>query len=393
MQPELLAEATSQFPVNCSNFTIHQFRALNLTRTVTASVCLVIILLIVLLLFFYKAYKSTLQRLFFHLSIVTLLQEMALVMQMEHLWQYPDQKTFCTLLGFFITWTGSMVYLFTFQTTLFLMYKVYEQFRGELFPGISQSRWCRSTLEICFALTMILFPVVYLWVPFSHGNFGLAGAWCWMRTINEDCISVGFVDQLLYVYILVGGVNIFSVVSTLVLAIIFCRLARNYTEIRHQHWNRVKKTLVLMAFLIASVLFDATEIIVRLYTGFTRKREHYALWVAYAVGPPISKLAFPMGFLVYLYSLKKFRWVVIKKAAHEWKSCFSCSKCCTANSIQGNVTGQGGTTAPSSHPDIIPSTTVFHPPYTDEFTVITDRETQPLVSHHDTGYSSVSNMS
>ena len=141
MQSELLAEATSLFPVNCSNFTIHQFRALNLTRTVTASVCLVIILLIVLLLF-YKAYNSTLQGLFCHLSIVTLLQEMALVMQMEHLWQYPEPKRFCTLLGFFITWTGSMVYLFTFQTTLFLIYKVYEQFRGELFPSISQSRWC-----------------------------------------------------------------------------------------------------------------------------------------------------------------------------------------------------------------------------------------------------------
>ena len=198
-------------------------------------------------------------------------------------------------------------------------------------------------------------------------------------------------DQLLYVYILVGGVNIFSVVSTLVLAIIFCRLARNYTEIRHQHWNRVKKTLVLMAFLIASVLFDATEIIVRLYTGFTRKREHYALWVAYAVGPPISKLAFPMGFLVYQYSLNGWSLRRLHTSGNHASR--------VPNTVQltqsKEMLQDKEVPLPQvhTHADISPSTTVFHPLYTDDFTVITDRETQPLVSHHDTGYSSVSNMS
>lgn len=186
----------SQFPVNCSNFTAHQSRVLNLTRSVTASVCLVVILLIIVLLFFYRAYESTLQRLFFYLSTVTLIYEIANVLQMEHLWQYHQQKKLCAYLGFCDQWTVAMVYLSTIQINIFLMYKVYEQFRGALCPSISHSQRCRIVLEICSVLCVVLIPCAYLWKPLLDGNFGIAGAWCWMRTLDEDCVSVGFLDQV-----------------------------------------------------------------------------------------------------------------------------------------------------------------------------------------------------
>ena len=379
----------SQFPVNCSNFTVHQFKVLNLTRSVTASVCLVIILLMVLLLFFYRAYESILQRLFFYLSVVTLLYEIANVLQMEHLWQYHQQEKLCVYLGFCNQWTVAMVYLSTVQINVFLMYKVYEQFRGELCPRVSHSQRCRIVLEICSVLFVVLIPIVYLWKPLLDENFGVAGAWCWMRTLNEDCISVGFLEQVFYAYILCVVAHIFNLISILLLAGIFYRLARNYREVRHQHLNSVIKTLLLMAFLLVSVVFDAFEITVRLCTALAHRRELYALWVVYAMGPPISKLAFPVGFLVYLYSIKKFKREAIKRAASKWKLCCSCCKCCKESSSSQrwfhrhyhSITAQDCHTAPFSHPVIIPSTTVSHPPYTDGFTVIdTDGELQPLTT-------------
>lgn len=379
-------KAMSQFPVNCSNFTAHQSRVLNLTRSVTASVCLVVILLIIVLLFFYRAYESTLQRLFFYLSTVTLIYEIANVLQMEHLWQYHQQKKLCAYLGFCDQWTVAMVYLSTIQINIFLMYKVYEQFRGALCPSISHSQRCRIVLEICSVLCVVLIPCAYLWKPLLDGNFGIAGAWCWMRTLDEDCVSVGFLDQVFFAYVLRGVTHVFNLISILLLAAIFYQLARNYRGVRRQHLNTVIKTLLLMVFLLVSFVFDAFEIKVRLWTGLAHRRELYSLWVVYAMGPPISKLAFPVGFLLYLYSIKKFSREAIERAASKWKSCCPCCECCKRAHRRHYhfITAQDNPTAPFSHPVSVPSATMSHPPYTDGFTEIEAVEELQSVatSHH-----------
>ena len=351
-----------------------------------------------------------LQRLFFYLSVVTFFQEAALVMQVERLFSYHGQEAFCTFIGFFITWTGSMVYLFTFVITAFLLIVIYNQLHGSRLLGlVERTRSCRIALECGVVALVLLCPLAYLWVPLMHGNFALSGAWCWMRTIDQStCKSVGFVDQLVFVYTLVSGVNLFSVASMFLLAIVFCRLASKYRHIRHQHLQKVKETLVLMAFLIASILFDASEIAVRLYTGISHKQEFYGLWMAYAIGPPISKLVFPLGFLVYLYSLKKLSRASIRRAASDWKRCCSpvftcCGRCrdSLGNQDPPGLNEQATTQKATFHSSVastLPSKSFFSPPYTNGFTnvseaIVTGTENEPLVSaahcQRDTGYSSV----
>jgi len=57
--------------------------------------------LILLFLVFYRAYGSTLQRLFFHLTIVTWLHDVSFVIELEHRFEYRGQKQFCEFVGFF----------------------------------------------------------------------------------------------------------------------------------------------------------------------------------------------------------------------------------------------------------------------------------------------------
>ena len=120
-----------RFLLNCSNFTLQQFEHVNLSRSIASAVCLVVITLILLLLIFYKAYTSTLQCLFLYLTIVTVIQEACITMNVEHQFQYNGQETFCEWIGIVSQWTGTMVYLVMLGIIIYLLYKVYEQFKKD----------------------------------------------------------------------------------------------------------------------------------------------------------------------------------------------------------------------------------------------------------------------
>ena len=147
-----------------------------------------------------------------------------------------------------------------------------------------------------------------------------------------------------------------------------------------------------MCFLLTLVVFDSIVFLsVRIGEDVT---ESHAFWMFSSVGPPISMLIYPIGFLFYLYSLKKFKLESIKRAAKEWKTSCGCKRKQKQVPCGQSPVTQTLITNPSSHPPVIPSSTFFVVPYTGAFSN-TDgiaKENQPLISHHDTGYSSVSNI-
>ena len=52
-----------------------------------------------LLLVFYKAYTSTLQRLFLYLTILTVIQEASMTVGYAAQFEYNDQETFCNIIS------------------------------------------------------------------------------------------------------------------------------------------------------------------------------------------------------------------------------------------------------------------------------------------------------
>jgi len=82
----------SQFNLNCSNTTVEQLKKLNLARGISGAISLMMVASILLFLVFYRAYGSTLQRLFFHLTIVTCLHDVSFVIELEHQFEYCGQN-------------------------------------------------------------------------------------------------------------------------------------------------------------------------------------------------------------------------------------------------------------------------------------------------------------
>jgi len=187
---------------------------------------------------------------------------------------------------------------------------------------------------------------------------------------------------------------IVHILFTVGFAVVFCRLAHTYRGMKHKYLKNVRDVLLLMCFLLTSVVLDSPCKLFLLVTvgGNVTETESYSFWMYAVVGPPISMLIYPTGFFFYLYSLKKLKWESIKRAAAEWKPSCDCKRK-HKHSGRRPMT-QTFVTSPSSHPPVIPSSTFFAVPYTGAFsnTDVITREDQPLISHNDTGYYSVSNI-
>ena len=312
--------------VNCTNFTGEQLQRLNLARCLSGIFCLIIVSLILILLIFYRAYKTTLQRLFLYITATTILEEIAFSVSIEHQFYYANQDAACTIIGFLLEWTVSITNYLILCKILFLLYVVCSNVHGNPLKCANQikKKWLFISFEVFCLVFSVIFPLTYLHIPFMHRTYNLAGGWCWIETINEECEVVGLRDQIILGYGIFEAVGLLSIVLTSIFAVLYCRQAYVHKVVRHQHLITLRQTLFLLGFLVASVFALSLGFAVRIYTGIVHVEENYALWLTLAIAPPIYQAIYPMGFLVYLYTLQKFKKAGIKKALSEWKQTCSC---------------------------------------------------------------------
>ena len=371
---------------------MEQLKSLNLARSITGVISLVVVTLILLFLVFYKAYSTTLQRLSVHLTIMSCLHDVSFVLQIEHQFQYQGQKQFCEFIGFLDMWTSTMVYDFNIGINVFLVYTIYRQLRGDPFSRLSNSMYPRIILECFFTLLMIFLPLTYLWLPFTTSSYGTGSggqsAFCWIKNVEDDCKTIPPYSQVVYAEVtLITIACVLHFLFTVGFAIVFCKLAHTYRGMKDKHLKNVRDVLLLMCFLLISVVLDCPAFIGLDIDGT------YAFWIYTLVGAPTSMMIYPIGFLFYLYSVKKFRWSSIKRAAEDWKTSCGCKRKWNSKRVHfgQRAMTQNLITHPSSHPASDPSYSFFAVPHTGAFTdtSVTIEEDQPLISHKDTGYSSI----
>ena len=160
-----MEEGDSQFNLNCTNFSGAQLKAINLTRSIMALVCVVIVILILLFLLCYKVYL--------YVIIATLFSELIQALGVEHQFQYEKQEKVCFWLGFITHWTSVMVFMFTFGIILYLLCLIVTKIRGNICSRSSESMCYRVLFELSFALLPVLLSFVFALVPYFDNNYGL----------------------------------------------------------------------------------------------------------------------------------------------------------------------------------------------------------------------------
>ena len=146
--------------------------------------------------------------------------------------------------------------------------------------------------ELPYILVSLLFPLLFVWVPFVNGNYGPAGAWCWIQDRNIDCSynHVGAAEQYslwygpCYLLLILAIIAVITVIVTLCWRG-WCRGKRkDYLPIQPN--NKYKKALIEIAPLMAyPIIFFSFNLIATAHRIFNAISHHpnYALELTHSL--------------------------------------------------------------------------------------------------------------
>ena len=153
-------------------------------------------------------------RLAMYLVISAMFYSIVAVFAFEGLAYNPssaDDVRFCIAAGFLLQYSDWIKLLLTTITTfhLFLLMILHWNLQQKL--GLK--------LEIGYVAFSLILPLTFIWYPFTNHTYGQAGAWCWIKTKDENgtSIEVGKVEQLAVWY---GPFSILLLLNTIVIVVI-----------------------------------------------------------------------------------------------------------------------------------------------------------------------------
>ncbi len=312
----------AQFLVNCTSLSLAQLSGRNLARSLSALVCFFLTLVILVLLVLYRSYKTLLQRLFLYLTIIILVHQafISLDIQLQFDWKYGSVS--CKVQGFIRSWTATATYFIIVAVTAHLMHLVCRQL---LWSKSSEKCNCWTSnkirADIVIVLSCLLLPLTYLWIPFYHGTYGIHYTTCWIQKVNLTChkLKVGNLDEIICSTVM-RAIMVSVSATILTLFLILCKSSVHYNKINSVRMRmKLKQTFFLMSFFLASFVVEGSGLGMYIYSAVSGKEvTSSGFWVAYDIAMPFSQLIIPIGLLVNLHSLKKES---LKRALREWKQC------------------------------------------------------------------------
>ena len=347
----------TQFNMNCTDFSVQTWKSLNLIRSVAAMIAALIILAILIFLLYFKSYSTLLQRLYLYLIIATLLNEIAGIISIDHQWRYPNQETLCVWVGFFTGWTHVVLFIFSYEIIFYLLYLVVSmRFQCEI--RMSYTRCLRWFVVIVREIVFFSLPVVvstaYALPPYEKRSYGIAGPWCFVRSLNNDCEPIGKNIQLAF-YSMYWALGVSGIAASLIFLVVYFKLSNSYKEARHL----LKRTLLVLAFSVVHILMITCSIACRIYTLWSQRHELLGLWVTHALVVPLGALVFPLGYLLCFHQIAQ---IVYRNIV---RRCCTCEYNTSVNDEEQSRTLLRAT-APTSSRISQPSSTFFIVPHPDE---------------------------
>ena len=312
--------------------------------------CFVITLGILLFLFIQKAYSTIFQRLYLYLVLGTFMTQIASSFTMEHQWQYKGQEIVCVWLGFILLWTYYLVFIFSYEIVGYHLYLVISKIRATSPPQWTGSKCFRVSMEVICILLPVCISTGFAIQAYVNQSYGVAGPWCFVKSLNKDCQPTGFVIQMTFFSINMA-VGIVGITASIIVLLVYIKLVSSYKEGR----NLFKQTLHILLFQCIHVLIGILYLGVRLYTLLSGHYHLRDLWLIHAFAIPTGTLVFPLGILIGFYPVKKCIRAVVSRTVF----------CKTRSSSDGTstVTITSYTTVPSSDRITQPSSTFFSVPH------------------------------
>ena len=176
----------------------------------------------VVLVFILKLNIYFVHRLALYQVLAALCYGLVLTLELLFLiFRHDDEKNrwLCETVGFFSLYFSWVKLLFT----AWLVAHLFCQAVLGIDPQKDHKRY-----EVLCVITLILFPLLFTWIPFVTEEYGPAGVWCWIQSWKDNCIDTlsiaGITEQFTLWY---GPAMVVTIVESIaitviVLSLLFC---------------------------------------------------------------------------------------------------------------------------------------------------------------------------
>ena len=173
---------------------------------------------------------------------------------------------FCKTKAFFNVYIHWVNLLFTISLTFHLFYLAV--FLKNL-----------EKMELFYVLFSTLFPLLFSWIPFIHDNYGVTGAWCWIRNWKGNCAIQNYLEGIIEQFTLWYGplfvCLIISIIATIIIVLVLLwRVSKaksdvNQPLLKSKYKKALHELLPLLAYPAIFNCLSLFPLVHRIYDAVT----------------------------------------------------------------------------------------------------------------------------
>lgn len=298
---------------SCSPYDSPEYIGVTITSVISGFVSFLASCFVISLILFFKKWQFLVQRLILYLSIATLLQGIS---SMIHRVDYVETDTakmgFCVFSGFFEQHSGWMQLSAVTCITVHLFLCAVVKVRLE-------------KLEPVYVVIIFLLPLGFNWIPFIQLAYGRAGAWCWIRSDNDNCAPFAFgkVLRLVLWYVPLYVILIILIILYIVILIKVHRARRHWVGSYDPNSERLKAQMEeevapIVWYPLIYLVLNLIPFINRIHNFAQPDDPNLVLWYLHALTYPLTGGFIALAFTLDPKTRKRLRLASFKAMANEW---------------------------------------------------------------------------
>lgn len=281
---------------DCSPFDTSRYVAVAVTSAAIGFISVLACAGVIAIIVLYKKYYFHTQRVILYLNIVSFLNSVSFVLRLQRLGYKSDSevlKVLCIVTAAFdhITAWCELIAISCITIDLFIK----AVFRKETYK-----------LEMFYVFMIFIFPLTFNWIPFIDMAYGEAGAWCWIRSKNQDtCKEFEFGTYLRFGIWYIPLYLILTILIILYVVIIWKlrKFRHKYTGVydpdsERLHEQMQKEIMPLMMYPVIYFFLNIFPLMNRVHDTFIDSDPILALWILQAIFSPLQG-----GFIALAYTL------------------------------------------------------------------------------------------
>ena len=298
---------------NCSNLTDEQIEVMALVRGVSAAVCgaisstvlVVFVILAMLPKTRNRVCGTVVKCLSFGLIVISVIQQLNLTLQLVNYYHYDE--TYCKANGFFSLYFDTVELIFVLGISLALFFKISPEvlpFWRSILKKVKEKAFtCHETKiskpKVATVVLMIVFPLLFDWIPFTTNTYGQFGTWCWIRILDQNCTTntAGWWEKF-WLWHIPFGIAIFLILILLVATL--CLLGYGIKNAKVHNYKLIEVGIIEYLLLLVFLVFESCLVVLFFAVRFFA-RNIFVYCFIFAISTPLIGTFIPLALLFTIH--------------------------------------------------------------------------------------------